>query len=75
MVLAAHAPELVSCWINRAREEFESEEGKAILYSLGIEGDYEAIGHCIVGFVDGAEPEVKETIDVYSTLKVNVGHD
>ena len=39
-----------SCWIHRAKEEFESEEGKAILRELGIEGDYEGIGHLILGY-------------------------
>lgn len=43
-----------SCWIHRAKEEFESEEGKAILKDLGIEGDYEGIGHLILGYP--AEP-------------------
>ena len=43
---AAHALGVSSCWIHRAKEEFDSEEGKAILKSLGIEGDYEGIGHC-----------------------------
>ena len=49
LMLAAHAEGLASCWIHRAKEEFESEEGKAILKELGIEGDYEGIGHCILG--------------------------
>ena len=47
---AAHALGIASCWIHRAKEEFESEEGKAILKQLGIEGDYEGIGHCILGY-------------------------
>ncbi len=47
---AAHALGIGSCWIHRAKEEFESEEGKEILRSLGIEGDYEGIGHCILGY-------------------------
>ena len=47
-----------SCWINRARQEFETEEGKEILKSLGIEGEYEGIGHCILGYVDGEYPSV-----------------
>ncbi|MBQ6174240.1 MAG: nitroreductase [Clostridia bacterium] len=47
---AAHALGLGSCWIHRAKEEFDSEEGKEILRSLGIEGDYEGIGHCILGY-------------------------
>lgn len=47
---AAHALGVGSCWIHRAKEEFASEEGKAILKQLGIEGDYEGIGHCILGY-------------------------
>ena len=54
LMLAAHALGLGSCWIHRAKEEFESEEGKAILRELGIEGDWEGIGHCVVGYP--AEP-------------------
>ena len=42
---AAHALGLGSCWIHRAREVFDSEEGKAMLRAWGIEGDYEGIGH------------------------------
>ncbi len=44
-----------SCWIHRAKEEFESEEGKEILRQLGIEGDYEGVGHLILGYA--AKPE------------------
>lgn len=47
---AAHALGVSSCWIHRAKEEFESPEGKALLKELGIEGDYEGIGHCILGY-------------------------
>ncbi len=56
LMLAAHAEGLASCWIHRAKEEFESEKGKAILKELGIEGDWEGIGHCILGYADG-EPK------------------
>ena len=49
---AAHALGLGSCWIHRAKETFESERGKEILKSLGIEGDYEGIGNCIIGYPD-----------------------
>lgn len=58
LMLAAHELGIGSCWIHRAKEEFESEEGKAILKELGIEGEYEGIGHCILGYVDGEYPEV-----------------
>lgn len=53
---AAHAEGIASCWIHRAKEEFNSEEGKKILQDLGITGDYEGIGHCILGYADGDEP-------------------
>lgn len=50
MLNAAHALGLGACWINRAREVFASDEGKALLKELGIEGDYLGIGNCIVGY-------------------------
>jgi len=54
MMNAAADLGVASCWIHRAKEEFESEEGKAILKDLGIEGDYEGIGHLVLGYA--AEP-------------------
>ena len=50
MMLAAQELGVSSCWIHRAKEEFEQEMGKEILQSLGIEGDYEGIGHLAVGY-------------------------
>lgn len=63
LMLAAHALGLGSCWIHRAKEEFDSPEGKQILKNLGIEGDYEGIGHCIIGYIDGDVPEAKPRKD------------
>ncbi len=60
LLLAAHALGLGSCWIHRAKEEFDRPQGKELLKSLGIEGDYEGIGHCILGYVDGDVPPAKE---------------
>lgn len=57
MLLAAHALGLGSCWIHRAKETFETEEGKALLKQLGIEGEYEGIGNCIIGYSDEGEKE------------------
>ena len=54
---AAAALGVGSCWIHRAKQEFESEEGKAILKALGIEGDYEGIGHLILGYPAAPAPE------------------
>ena len=50
MMIAAEDLGIASCWIHRAKEELESEEGKEILKSLGIEGDWEGIGNCILGY-------------------------
>ena len=63
LMLAAHALGLGSCWIHRAKEEFDSPEGKQILRDLGIEGDYEGIGHCIIGYIDGEVPGAKPRKD------------
>ena len=49
---AASGMGVASCWVHRAKEEFESEEGKAILKKLGIEGDYEGIGNLILGYAE-----------------------
>lgn len=54
---AAHAVGVDSCWVHRAKEVFESEEGKALLAKWGIEGDYQGIGHCILGYRDCEYPE------------------
>lgn len=58
LMLAAHAEGVGSCWIHRAREMFEKEEWKEWLLDLGIEGDYEGIGNCALGYVDGDYPDV-----------------
>lgn len=50
MMLAATSLGLGSCWIHRAKEEFETEEGKRLLASLGISDQYEGIGNCILGY-------------------------
>ncbi len=51
---AAESLGLGSIWIHRAKEEFESEFGQKLLQELGIEGAYEGIGHCALGY--RAEP-------------------
>ncbi len=62
---AAHEQGLGSCWIHRAKEEFDSPEGRQILADLGIEGDYEGIGHCILGYPEGLEPDPKPRKENY----------
>ena len=59
MMLAAHALGLGSIWINRAYEEFETDEFKEFLKDLGIEGEWEGVGHCALGYIEGDVPEAK----------------
>lgn len=56
---AAHAVGLGSCWIHRAKEVFDSPEGKELLRSWGIEGNYEGIGHCVLGYPAAPLPAAK----------------
>lgn len=56
---AAHALGLGSCWIHRAREEFASEEGKALLKKWGIEGEWIGVGHCLLGYPDGEPAQAR----------------
>jgi nitroreductase len=55
----AHAVGVDSCWVHRAKEVFNSEEGKELLREWGIEGDYEGIGHCILGYGNMEYPQAK----------------
>ena len=57
LMLAAHALGLGSIWIHRAKEEFERPEYKQLLKDLGVEGEWEGIGHCLVGYIDGEAPQ------------------
>lgn len=61
---AAHAIGLGSCWINRAREVFATDEGKALLKKWGIEGDYIGVGNCIIGYPD-EQPQMKPRKENY----------
>lgn len=62
MLLAAHSLGLGSCWIHRAKEEFAQDDYKQLLRSLGIEGEWEGIGHVALGYADQAPatPQRKE---------------
>ena len=57
MMLAAHSLGLGSIWIHRAKEEFEMPAYQQLLKDLGIEGEWEGIGHCAVGYIDGNIPK------------------
>ena len=63
LMLAADALGLGSCWIHRAKQEFELPEYQQLLADLGIEGEYEGIGHCILGYPDMEKPDAPERKD------------
>jgi nitroreductase len=60
MMNAAYSLGLGSCWIHRAKETFETEEGRALLKKWGINSDVEGIGNCILGYTDDLEPKAAE---------------
>ena len=65
---AAHEAGLGACWIHRAKEMFDSDEGREILRSLGIGDEYEGIGNCVVGYPDAPvreAPPRKENLIYY----------
>lgn len=62
---AAEALGIESCWIHRAKEEFESEKGKALLKKWGIEGNYEGIGHCVLGYGEKAPEKPRKENYIY----------
>lgn len=49
LMTAAHAVGLGSCWVHRAREMFDSPEGKALLRQWGLPETLRGIGNCILG--------------------------
>ena len=57
LMLAAHDLGIGSCWIHRAKQEFETDWSTEFLKSLGIEEEYEGLGHCALGYVDGDYPK------------------
>ncbi len=46
-------------WIHRAKEVFETEDGKAMLKEWGISDDVEGIGFCIIGYADDDKPKTE----------------
>ena len=59
---AAHALGLGSCWIHRAKQMFETEEGKELLRSWGLKDTLVGVGNCILGYPDEA-PEARPRLE------------
>ncbi len=66
---AASAIGVGGCWIHRAKEEFNSEEGKALLKEWNIPDNYVGVGHCILGYADESfTPANKPRKEDYITI-------
>ena len=63
MMLAAHSLGLGSIWIHRAKEEFDMPEYQQLLKTLGVEGEWEGIGHCAIGYIEGDVPKAAKRKD------------
>ena len=59
---AAHAVGLGSCWIHRAKQMFETAEGKELLRKWGLKESLVGVGNCILGYPD-EEPQARPRLD------------
>lgn len=60
LMLAAHSLGVASCWIHRAREVFDLPEWREWLRGIGVGDEYEGVGNCVIGYLDGEYPAPKE---------------
>ena len=60
MMLAAHSIGVGSCWVHRAREMFASEKGRELLKKWGIEGEWQGVGCCLLGYSDAPQKQASE---------------
>lgn len=70
MLLAAYSLGLGACWIHRAKETFETDEGKALLKEWGITDEVFGVGNCILGYADGEfHPDFEKKSDRVIVIK------
>ena len=62
---AAYSIGLGSCWINRAREMFDTAKGRKMLRGWDVEDKYVGVGSCILGYADCPHPEAKPRKEGY----------
>ena len=65
MMLAAHSLGLGSCWINREKEMFDTEEGKALMKEWNIDSSYEGVGALALGYPAQKAPQPKKRKEDY----------
>ncbi len=56
---AAYSLGIGACWIHRAKQVFEGDEGRELLKKWGVEDDVEGIGFCILGYEKDSKPTVE----------------
>lgn len=68
MLNAAASLGIGSCWIHRAKQMFETKEGKELLASFGLTEDYEGIANLVFGYAK-VEPKAKPRKENYIIYK------
>ena len=63
----AYAAGLGSCWINRAKETFETPEGRELMKKWGVDDKYVGVGNCILGYA-AEEPAPKPRKEDYCII-------
>lgn len=65
MLNAAHSLGLGGCWIHRAKEMFETEEGKELMREWGVDERFVGVGNCVLGYRSGDMPTLRPRKDGY----------
>ena len=65
MMNAAHSLDVDSCWIHRAKEAFETDEGRALKREWGLSDDYVGVGNCVLGYRNCEYPQAQPRKDDY----------
>lgn len=50
MLLAAESLGVGACWIHRAKQMFQSEDGKTLMKKWGVDDKYIGVGCCVLGY-------------------------
>ncbi len=62
---AAHSVGVDSCYIFRAKEVFESDEGRELMKEWGLNDNYVGVANCILGYRDCDYPDPAPRKDDY----------
>ncbi|MBR1849875.1 MAG: nitroreductase family protein [Bacteroidales bacterium] len=70
MMLAAHAIGLGTCWINREREMFDTDEGRALMAEMGLPEGLVGVGALSLGHIaKGPKPNKPRKENYYRVVK------